>query len=386
MTTHPDGPIVLAAGGTGGHMFPAAALAAMLLARGHRVALVTDTRGAASQAFGDRVAMHVIRAGRMSGGIAGRLRGLVDLGRGIMQARRLLRALAPRAVVGFGGYASAPPMLAAIRAGVPTLLHEQNAVLGRANRMLAARVRAIALSLPRTAGLKVEDSDKAHLTGNPVRAEIAALGQHHYPTPQPGGPFRIMVLGGSLGARVFSTIVPAAVALLDDAERARLQIVQQCRAEDLDAATAAYAATSVRTLLLPFINDVPARLADAHLLVCRAGASTVAELTAAGRPALLVPYPSAADDHQTANAQRLDDAGAAWLMPEHHLTPEMLAARLSDLMASPETLERAAACARAAGHPDADRRLADLVEALIHGRGRSVPAGAQRMALWEAAE
>lgn len=356
--------IVLAAGGTGGHIFPAEALSAELIARGHGVSLVTDRRGGG---FGDRIAVetHRISAGGLTGtGLVGRAQGVVQLGVGLFQARTLLGRLKPGAVVGFGGYASVPTVLAASFAGIPAVLHEQNAVLGRANRMLAKRVTRIAISFP-----QVAHADPAHavLTGNPVRPGIAALADATYPAI--ADEIRILVVGGSQGARVFSRLIPEAVALLPADMQRRLRIAQQARAEDLETAKANYAKLAANVELAPFFTDMPERLRVAHLVICRSGASTVAELTAAGRPAILVPYPFATDDHQTANARALDSMGAAWLMPEAATTPALLAERLTALVAQPETLARAAGAARQLGRRDAAQRLADLVLSLVRGNG-----------------
>src|SRR5215470_1808496 len=360
--------IALAAGGTGGHMFPAEALAGELLSRGHRVALVTDRRGGA---FGERlpaVEVHRISAGGLAGtGIVGRAQGVVQLGLGFFQARSLLGRLKPAVAVGFGGYASVPTVLAASLSGLPTVLHEQNAVLGRANRLLVKRATRIATSFASVAGIGA--SDRAVLTGNPVRPGIAALADQPYPPPASDGVIQILVVGGSQGARVFSRLIPEAVALLPVELQRRLRIAQQARAEDLETARANYASLSTAVELAPFFGDMPARLRSAHLVVCRSGASTVAELTAAGRPAILLPYPFATDDHQTANARALDTAGAGWLMSEAATAPAMLADRLAALAADPERLGRAADVARALGRRDAAARLADLVTSLIRGNG-----------------
>lgn len=354
-------PILLAAGGTGGHMFPAEALARALLARGRRVALVTDARGGG---FGDRlpeVTVHRIAAAGLAGtGIAGRARGVCRLALGFMQARRILRDIAPAAVVGFGGYASVPAVLAAQRSGRVSVIHEQNAVLGRANRLLARRADAIATSFETVRAMPATAA-RIELTGNPVRPAIAALADQPYAAPAADGPFSVLVLGGSLGARVFAGIVPAAIMALDPALRRRLRLVQQCRRENLDGARAAYDALGLEVELAPFFDDIPQRLAAAHLVVARSGASTVAELTAAGRPALLVPYPHATDDHQRANADALVRADAAWLMPEPEFTADALAARLTSWMNDPAPLAMAAARARSIGRRDAADRLADLV-------------------------
>jgi UDP-N-acetylglucosamine--N-acetylmuramyl-(pentapeptide) pyrophosphoryl-undecaprenol N-acetylglucosamine transferase len=363
--------VALAAGGTGGHMFPAEALAGELLARGLTVALLTDRRG---EAFGERVtgmSVHAISAGVLAGGVVQKAEGALRLAVGLFQARGILARLKPRVVVGFGGYPSVPTMLAASRAGIVTVLHEQNAVLGRANRLLAPRAARLA-----TAFAKVETFDRVppermlHI-GNPVRAAVIAVGTGPYPAVVADGPVRLLVTGGSQGARVFGRVVPAAVALLPEPLRRRLVIAQQCRQENLDEVRAAYAGQTPPPELSRFFGDLPERLAAANLVICRAGASTTAELTAAGRPAILVPYPFATDDHQSANARALAEAGGAWLMPERALTPESLAAQLRALLEDPVQLSKAAACARNAARPDAAARLADAVIELLPENGAS---------------
>lgn len=357
--------IVLAAGGTGGHVFPAEALAGALLERGLRLALVTDRRGEAYGGTLGQLETHRIHAGGLAGrGPLARLRGLGQLALGILQARTLLRRLDPAVVVGFGGYASVPGMVAATLAHRPTVIHEQNAVLGRANRLLAGRVDRIATSFPQVAHLDPRLADRLVHTGMPVRAAITALGGPPYPTPEADGPFHLLILGGSQGARILSEVVPAALARLPEALKSRLVVAQQCRPEDLAQVEQAYAASGIRATLASFFADAPERMAAAHLVIARAGASTVAELIALGRPAILVPYPHAIDDHQTANAHAVAEHGGAWLMPQTDFTPETLAARLDRLLCAPETLARTAACAHRAGRADAARRLADLVSGL----------------------
>jgi len=354
--------VLLTAGGTGGHMFPADALARALLDRGCEVALVTDKRGGA---YGDTlstIASHKIRAGQVTGrGPVAKLFGLLDVALGTLQARGLLKRLRPAAVVGFGGYASFPAMMAAGWLGIPSALHEQNAVLGRANRFLAKRATRIAIAYRTVKGVPPGGEAKLRLTGNPVRAPIAALAKAEYAAPGAGGPLDVLVLGGSQGARIFSEVVPAAIAALPEAARKRLRVTQQARQEDITAAGAAYAAIGLKAELKSFFDDVPERLRAAHLLICRAGASTIAELTTAGRPAVLVPYPFAADDHQTANARSIDAEGGGWLVPQPEFKPETLAARLAALLDDPSALAAAAGKARTLGHPDAAGRLADMV-------------------------
>lgn len=361
-----SGPIVLTTGGTGGHIFPAEALAAELLGRGFALALITDRRGKEFSGALAKLPVHHIRAGGVAGRrVAARIAALLDLGIGFFQARRLLARLRPAAVIGFGGYASLPAMLAAELAGLPTALHEQNAVLGRANRLLASRVTRIATAFSRVSHLNPEYLKKALRTGMPVRPAVIALRDRAYAPPRHGEIVNVLVLGGSQGARILSEVVPAALVRLPDALRARLSVVQQCRAEDIEGARAAYAAAGVKAELATFFQDVPERLAAAHLVVSRSGASTVAELTAIGRPSILVPYMHAVDDHQTENARAIDEAGGGWLIPQPAFTAEALANRIESLLALPESLAKAAAAARAAGVPDAAQRLADLVGALV---------------------
>jgi UDP-N-acetylglucosamine--N-acetylmuramyl-(pentapeptide) pyrophosphoryl-undecaprenol N-acetylglucosamine transferase len=352
--------IVLAAGGTGGHMFPAEALAGELVGRGLDVALVTDKRG---QAFDSRlpgVALHRIRAGRPGASLASRLLAICEIALGLLAARRVLRTLAPAAAVGFGGYPSVPTMIAASRLGVPTVIHEQNARLGRANRWLVPRMKRIATSFAQVDGLAAIEATRIVETGNPVRPTVTA--ERHVPyAPPSDGPIRLLVIGGSQGARILSTVVPAALALLPAEIKARLAMAQQARPEDVDAVKHAHAVSGIRAEVATFFADVPARIARAHLVISRAGASSVAELCVIGRPAILVPYRHAADDHQTANAEALAEAGAAWMMSEQDFTPSALAQRLAALFAQPSTLAAAAAAAQRRGRPDAARRLADLV-------------------------
>jgi len=365
MTFLSEKPFMLAAGGTGGHFFPAEALARELLDRGYPVTLVTDRRG---QAFGgalEQVPVHRIHSAPPGSGFINKAKAAVKMGMGLLQARALMRHLTPAAVVGFGGYPSVPTVFAAVHSGVPALIHEQNAVLGRANRMLAPGVRRLAVAFPQVSGLRDADRAKLVRTGNPVRPAIAALRDAGYEPPAADGPVRLLVMGGSQGARVLSEVLPAAIALLPEGLRARLHLSQQCRPEDLEGARTAYAGVGLGGLELEsFFHDVPQRLAACHLAVTRAGASTVAELTCLGRPALLVPYPHAMDDHQTANARQLDAAGAAWMVAQPDFTAGAVAGRLAALLADPAGLTAAAAAAHAWGAADAASRLADAVVAM----------------------
>ena len=356
------GPIVLAAGGTGGHVFPAQATAAALDRLGAPIAFLTDGRGAAFEVAGSTVALHRIRAASPSrGGLRGKLTAGFDLAVGTVQARAILRRIGASAVVGFGGYASVPTVLAARLLGLPVVLHEQNALIGRANRWLAGRATLIATSFPLTRGLGPAATARFRLCGNPVRPAVAAVAATPYPALTADGPVRLLVVGGSQGAAVFSTLVPAAVALLPEVLRRRIAVTQQVREDDIAAVSAAYGAAGVTADLRRFIDDVPAQLAACHLVIARAGASTIAELGAVGRPALLLPYPHAADDHQTINARALEDAGAAWCLPQGETDAAALAARLETLLTDPPALAAAAGAALGFGRVEAADRLAALV-------------------------
>ena len=355
-------PIILAAGGTGGHIFPAEALAETLMGMGERIILVTDRRFAnfTSGAL-SRIERETIRAGTVAGKLHKKLFGIAELGLGVMQARKLLRTLKPKAVVGFGGYPSFPTVYAAYGLRIPTVIHEQNCVLGRANRLLAPRVDRIATSFPDLLMLADKDKPKLHLTGNPVRASVRALAHIPYPSIPQDGQIHILVTGGSQGASVFSRIVPEAIAALPPESRSRIRIDQQCREADIEATKAAYLKMGVNADLATFFVDLPARLAASHLVIARSGASTVSELAVAGRPAILVPLPTAMDNHQYFNANALEEVGGGWVMTQDGFTPQSLSARLEAFLNAPATLTRAAENAKKLGNPDAAERLAKLV-------------------------
>jgi UDP-N-acetylglucosamine--N-acetylmuramyl-(pentapeptide) pyrophosphoryl-undecaprenol N-acetylglucosamine transferase len=365
--------IVLAAGGTGGHVFPAEALARVLATSGYRLALVTDRRGTNYRGALSQIETHHLPVSALSGTVSQRLRGGLDLAVSLFQARRLLRRLSPAAVIGFGGYPSLPTMFAALQLRIPTALHEQNAVLGRANRLVAGRVNAIATSFSDVSFMPDNAASRTTLTGNPVRPAVLALRRGGYNSPLADGRLRLLVTGGSQGAAIFSRVVPAAIAALSQEQRARLDIVQQCRPEDIEAVRAAYRTASVNAELDTFFEDLPARLSTASLVICRSGASTVAELTAMGRPAILVPYPHATDDHQTANADALAEAGAGWLIDNARFTASALSERLQMLLADPAPLSRAACAAWRMGRPEAAEQLADIVARLAPANGGSHP-------------
>ena len=353
---------VLAAGGTGGHMIPAHALAEELMRRGHRVALVTDDRGARIPGLFDGVQVHILPAGRLSGGPVGWFRALRKIFLGRAMALRLYETFRPSAVIGFGGYPALPALMAAQRDKIPTLVHEQNAVLGRVNRLMAGKVDAIATAYEQVDRLAASQQDKVHLVGNPVRDEVLALRDQPYPELGEDGIFRILVTGGSQGANVLSRVVPEGLGMLPEHFRRRLQVTQQCRAEDIEDVRARYAALGIPADLATYIQDMPDKLAWTHLVIARAGASTIAELTAAGRPAILIPLPSATDDHQTANAREMAKAGGARMISQGSFTPLELAKQMQKLGLEPDALANAASRARFVGRPNAASDLADLVE------------------------
>lgn len=353
---------VLAAGGTGGHMIPAYALAEELLQRGHYVALITDDRGARIPGLNEKVQVHVMPAGRVQGGPLGWLNAARNIWKGRAMASRLYESFLPTAVVGFGGYPAMPALLAAFRHRIPTIIHEQNAVLGRVNRLTAGRVNAIATAYPDVQRLAAKFAHKVHLVGNPVRAEVIALREEPFPPLLEDGIFRVLVTGGSQGATVLSDVVPDGLAMLPVNLRRRLQVTQQCRAEDIERVRARYAEMEIPAELATYMPDLPERLGWSHLFIGRAGASTIAELTCAGRPAILIPLPSAMDNHQAYNVKEMVAAGGARAINQTGFTPKELAKQIQKMALAPGSLENAARAARKCGRPDAVRDLADLVE------------------------
>ena len=354
---------VVAAGGTGGHLFPAQALAEALIARGWRIVLATDVR---IESYGKDFPADrrlTIASATFRGGPVARLTQLAVLAKGSLEARAQLKALKPAVVVGFGGYPSIPTLAAARALGIKTIIHEANAVMGRANRLMATGASAVARAFPTLEKAPASVKARAVVTGNPVRPAIRALAGQGYAPPE--GLVHLFVTGGSQGARVLSEIVPAAASALPADLRARLKVVQQARPETLEAAAAVYRQAGVEAELAAFFSDMPLRWTWAHLVVSRAGASTVSEIAVAGRPAILVPLGVALDDDQGQNARLLSEAGAARVVRETDLTVDGLAATLAELFADPACLAHMAAAAAAAATPDAAERLADLVESTV---------------------
>jgi UDP-N-acetylglucosamine--N-acetylmuramyl-(pentapeptide) pyrophosphoryl-undecaprenol N-acetylglucosamine transferase len=362
----PKGVIFLAAGGTGGHLFPAEALAHELIARDWEIHLATDDRARRFTGSFPAGKIHVVRSATIAG------RNPVALARtfwtlwlGNLDSRRLFRAMKPKLVAGFGGYPTLPPLYAASGMGIPTLVHEQNAVMGRANKALAARVNAIAGGfLPDSGSL----SQKIITTGNPVRPAVLAEVGKAYKASQAHQPFHFLVFGGSQGAQYFSTAVPAAIELLAPELRERLVVTQQARAEDESRVRSAYQSLGIKADVAPFFVDMPHRIAESHFILSRSGASTVSEIAALGRPAILVPFPHALDHDQAANAAALQGAGGAEVIKQSDLSPERLASILTSAMNEPTRLAFVAEKARATGKPEATRLLADLAEAIASGQ------------------
>ncbi|UNK80896.1 undecaprenyldiphospho-muramoylpentapeptide beta-N-acetylglucosaminyltransferase [Sphingopyxis granuli] len=353
---------LLAAGGTGGHMLPAYALAGELIARGHRVALVSDDRGLRIPGAPAELETHVLPAGRVHGGPVGWVKAALAIRKGRRQAIELIGEFDPAVVVGFGGYPSLPSLLAAGATRRPRVIHEQNAVLGRVNRLMAPRVDAVAVAYRNIHRFPEKQAMKRHLTGNPVREEIVAIREEGFPPLPEDGIVRLLVVGGSLGATVLSEVVPAAIAMLPPALLERLQVVQQAREADIEGVRARYAELGVAAECAPYIADLPERLRWAHLFIGRAGASTVAELACAGRPAIFVPYPHAMDDHQRWNVVDLVEAGGAIAFAQQDFTPAAVAKHIQRMALEPGALEAAAGHAAGCGLPQATRDLADLVE------------------------
>ncbi len=357
--------IVLTAGGTGGHLFPAQALAGELVRRGYEVDLITDMRAVMMGTSFPARNIHKVPSATFKGkSPLEAMKMVATNSNGFKMAYDIMADAKPRAMVGFGGYPTIPPVLAALARSIPSCIHEQNSVMGRANRFLAPMVKAIAISVEDTKFLDEKLVEKSFLTGSPLREPVLAMRGGTYQPPQPGQPLNLLCFGGSQGARFFSDIMPVALQLLPQEVRDRMMVVQQCRAEDIDRVFDAYEVAGVAAELATFFDDLPQRMAGAHLGVCRSGATTIAELAALGRPAVLVPLPHSVDNDQLENATRFEKAGAGWCFEQAIMTPERLAGTLRRLFEEPATLARAASRSKALARYDAVGRLADLVVTL----------------------
>ncbi len=354
--------LLIAAGGTGGHMFPAQALAEAMVAKGWRVRLSTDARGARyAGGFPQEVQIAQVASATFArGGFLRKLLVPFSITAGVVAAIWKLWRDKPAVVVGFGGYPTIPALSAAVLLGLPRMIHEQNGVLGRVNAWFARRVDKIACGTWPTI---LPDGVTGEAVGNPVRQSVLDRAGAGY-MPPGDYPMSLVVIGGSQGARILSDVVPAAIAALPDELRARLRIAHQARAEDHARVTAVYINAGISAEVEPFFTDIPRRLSEAQLVISRAGASSVADISVIGRPSILIPFAAATADHQTANARSLVDSGAAILMPEASLDAATLAARITAILTAPEKAEHMAAAALAQGRPDATIRLVSLVEAI----------------------
>ena len=361
--------VLLAAGGTGGHLFPAYALAEELMRRGIVVDLATDERADRYRSGFPARKTYKIPATTLAGhSPVAAAKTALCLGKGIASAYQLLGKLKPSVVLGFGGYPTFPPLVAAKFRSRPSAIHEANAVMGRANRVLAQYVSAIATSFSETQHLEGMQKGKIWVTGNPVRQKVVECAKRAYRVPDTSSHLNLLIFGGSQGARYFSETVPPALALLPEDIRTHLRIVQQCREEDLAKVETAYQLAGIAAELSTFFRDLPERIAQSHLVISRSGASTVSEITVLGRPTLMVPLPNALDNDQLFNAKRLAEAGAGWCIEQADLDPRRLAHEIQQLFRAPERLAAAAVAAKAMGKPDAVSRLADLVEELAERR------------------
>jgi len=358
-----DKPIILAAGGTGGHLFPAESLAQELLNRNHRVVIITDKRGNAFKTLGDKVEIKCVNSATFKAGIASKIKALIDLKLGCIQSFFILLKYKPSVVVGFGGYPSFPPMLMAQLLGVKTVMHEQNAVLGKANIWLAMGVTKIATAFPDTKRIKESYKQKIEVTGNPVRAAICEV--RNKPYPEIKDSLNILITGGSQGAKVFSTIIPDAIVKLPADIKDKLNIVQQCKPEDIEEVKKKYSDAGVKAEIKSFFDDMNKRLEACHLFIGRAGASTVTELAVAGRPAIFIPYPGHEDNQQRRNAETLTEKGGAWVVDQKDFTEQYLVEKLENLAKNPDMLQNAALVVKNCGKPEAVKNLADVVEGVI---------------------
>lgn len=362
--------IMLAAGGTGGHIFPALSVGEYLINEGWKPIFVTDKRGR-HMIPPEYKAITISAASPFASHIHLRLWRLLRLSIGLLSSAGSILFRRPKAVIGFGGYPAVPPIIAAYGLGLPVMLHEQNASMGRANRFLAKRVRLLATSWPDTKGVEASNQTPVIVTGTPVRSIFHEIGEHGYIPPLENEPIRILIAGGSLGAKVFGETVPEAISRLPDDLKKRLKLVHQVRSEQLDKVRARYDRTGINADITTFIHDMGAEIKRAHLVICRAGASSVAELAAAGRPALLVPYPYAMDDHQTANAKVVHDIGGGWLTPESEMSAGSLAGKIAALVADPARLTMAASNIMQLAKPDAAKDLAEHIIGLTNKRQAS---------------
>ena len=348
---------MLVAGGTGGHVFPATALNTELQIRGWKTSFITDTRGLKFTTLDNDTEVYKLKSINPGSTIFSRLKKILFFGINLVKAVMVIRRISPELVIGFGGSMTIPSIFASKILGYPSIVHEQNAILGRANRVLVKYVDQIATAYPKVLGIPSRYHAKIVLTGNPVRSAITVVAQKKEINSN-----QILILGGSQGAQIFSKIIPEAVKLLPKNISEKLEIYQQCRSEDIEEVKSKYANTAVAPTLATFFSNIPELMATSCLIISRAGASTIAELNVIGRPAILVPYPTAMDDHQTANARNIAKSGAGWVIPQKDFTPIALAERLTIFLSSPALLKAASINSAKTGYPDATQKLANVIE------------------------
>lgn len=359
-------PIILTAGGTGGHIFPSIAVAEELLYRGHTIFFVTDARGLKLSKTSEKILVKSIGASHIHGNIQLKLKGVFSIAVGLLQAFRIIAQQKPCCVAGFGGYASFPMMFAATLFGLPTLIHEQNAVMGRTNRAFSKKATFIATSFKETSGTDIRNKSKTIVTGNPVRAEFSRIRNNPYPSVRSARQsFRVLILGGSQGTSIFGKVVPKALTTLPARLRQRFSVVQQCRAEDIEKIRSIYLDAGITAELSTFFENVHEHVENSHVIISRSGASTVAELTEAGRPAILVPYPYSTDNHQIGNARQFAETGAGWMISNDSFTEENLVKHIRHLIDEPKRLADAANAARELGGKHSTQGLCDLIETVI---------------------
>ncbi len=368
MSDNDKGVIFLAAGGTGGHIFPAIALGEEMSRRGYKAILLTDKRTEKYLPKSEHISVEFIPVRYPYGSLKNKALGAISQITSYRRAKKLIKKYNTKCVIGFGGYPSFPTLYAGVSKNTGTVIHEQNSMLGKANQMLAGKVDAIATAFPDVTHIEDRDLAKVTYTGNPVRPAVQHLRELPYPVFDDNTSLHILVTGGSQGAGVFADIVPTAIRILPEEYRKRIRIDQQTRAEDIERVRNAYSGMGVNAELASFFVDLPSRMAASHLIICRSGASSLAEASVAGRPVIMVPLPNAKDNHQMVNANSYEDQEAGWVLPEASFTPEALAFRIENFFKLPSTLSDTAAKSRSAGIPDADKKLADLIETVIKNR------------------
>ena len=366
-------PIVLTAGGTGGHIFPSIAVAEELVYRGHTIFFVTDSRGLKLWKTSEKILVKCISASHIHGNIQLKLKGVFSIAAGLLQACRIIAQQKPSCVAGFGGYASFPMMLSATLLGLPTIIHEQNAVMGRTNRAFSKKAKFIATSFKETSGINIRNKRKTILTGNPIRAEFTRIRDNPYPfVGSVRQPLKVLILGGSQGTSIFGKVVPQAITTLPPHLHRRFSVVQQCRAEDIEKIRSTYLEAGIRAELSTFFENVHEHIENSHIVISRSGASTIAELAEAGRPAILVPYPHSTDNHQLGNAHQFAQTGAGWIISNETFNEKNLAKYLRNLIDKPQRLVNAANAARQLGGKHSTQGLCDLIETIAIKRPKPV--------------